>query len=433
MHAWPPLAGRPHKRGSRLFLNWVFTSRERPKIASAPIWAASDADPRCAFFKGRDHGLTCSRQDDRRPRRSSRITRRAGCRFHHRYARQHDPAAPHERCAGLLARDLRAESLHLGPRGDANGRPAAARAARPGPLPADGARWRPLLRDGRRCSAQPRGRAGRRRRRQRRNCRTGRRHPRGGASRRVMADGLERKRHMSSQQTAIVTGASQGIGAALVEALLNAGYNVVATSRTVTQSLAASSNLVLAEEDIGKKETATKVVVAAMENFGSIDLLVTNAGIFSTKPFTEFTTDDFNALVSTNLLGFLYITQLAVEQMLKQKSGAVVSITAALADQPIAGVNAAVPMITKGGLNAVIKSLAIEYAKDGIRFNAVAPGIVDTPLHEDNPKDFLKTLQPMGKMAHVNDVTDAVLYLANAGQVSGEVLHVDGGSHAGRW
>src|SRR6267142_1598513 len=238
---------------------------------------------------------------------------------------------------------------------------------------------------------------------------------------------------MSSNRTAIVTGASQGIGAASVEALLTAGYNVVATSRKVNQSLAASSNLVLVPGDIGKKETAAKVVVAAMETFGSIDLLVTNAGIFSTKPFTEFTTDDFNALVSTNLLGFLYITQLSVEQMLKQKAGAVVSITAALADQPIAGVNAAVPMITKGGLNAVIKSVAIEYAKEGIRFNAVAPGIVDTPMHKNDPKDFLRTLQPMGQIARVNDVIDAVVYLAHAGQVTGEVLHVDGGSHAGRW
>ena len=238
---------------------------------------------------------------------------------------------------------------------------------------------------------------------------------------------------MSSKRTAIVTGASQGIGAALVEAFLNAGYNVVATSRSVTQSLAASSNLVLVAGDIGKQETAAKVVKAAMENFGRIDLLVTNAGIFFTKPFTEFTTDDFTSLVSTNLLGFLYITQLAVAQMLKQRSGAVVSITAALADQPIAGVNAAVPMITKGGLNAVIKSLAIEYAKEGIRFNAVAPGIVDTPMHTDDPKDFLRTLQPMGKIAGVNDIVDAALYLAHAGQVSGEVLHVDGGSHAGRW
>jgi NAD(P)-dependent dehydrogenase (short-subunit alcohol dehydrogenase family) len=238
---------------------------------------------------------------------------------------------------------------------------------------------------------------------------------------------------MSSKQTAIVTGASQGIGAALVDALLNAGYNVVATSRNVNRGLTATSNLVLVAGDIGKQETAIQVVAAAIENFGGIDLLVTNAGIFSTKPFTEFTTDDFNALVSTNLLGFVYITQQAVTQMLKQGSGAVVSITAALADQPIAGVNAAVPMITKGGLNAVIKSLAIEYARKGIRFNAVAPGLVDTPMHKNNPKDALKTMQPMGQIAGVNDVTEAVLYLARAGQVTGEVLHVDGGSHAGRW
>jgi NAD(P)-dependent dehydrogenase (short-subunit alcohol dehydrogenase family) len=237
----------------------------------------------------------------------------------------------------------------------------------------------------------------------------------------------------NTQKTAIVTGAPQGIGAALVDALLNARYNVVATSRNVNQSLKASQNLVLVAGDIGKKETAEKVVTAAMENFGRIDLLVTNAGIFFPKPFTDFTSDDFKALVSTNLLGFLYVTQLAVQQMLKQKSGSVVSITAALADQPIAGVNAAVPMITKGGLNAVIKSLAIEYAKAGIRFNAVAPGIVDTPMHKDNPKDFLRTLQPMGSFAGVNDISDAVLYLARAGQVTGEVLHVDGGSHAGRW
>jgi len=237
----------------------------------------------------------------------------------------------------------------------------------------------------------------------------------------------------NTQKTAIVTGASQGIGAAIVDALLNARYNVVATSRNVNQSLKASSNLVLVAGDIGKKEIAEKVVTAAMENFGGIDLLVTNAGIFFPKPFTDFTSDDFNALVSTNLLGFLYVTQLAVEQMLKQKSGSVVSITAALADQPIAGVNAAVPMITKGGLNTVIKSLAIEYAKEGIRFNAVAPGIVDTPMHKDNPKVFLRTLQPMGSFARVNDISDAVLYLAHAGQVTGEILHVDGGSHAGRW
>jgi len=238
---------------------------------------------------------------------------------------------------------------------------------------------------------------------------------------------------MSDKKTAIVTGASRGIGAGLVEAFLKEGYNVVATSRDATESLTASPSLVLIDGDIGKQETAAKAVDAAIKHFGTIDVLVNNAGIFYTKPFTEFTTENFNALVSTNLLGFLYITQLTVKQMLKQKSGSVVTISGSLADHPIAGVNASVSMITKGGLNTVTRSLAIEYAKEGIRFNAVAPGVVDTPLHKDDPKDFLKTLQPMGRIANVKDVVDAVLYLAEAGQVTGEVLHVDGGAHAGRW
>jgi NAD(P)-dependent dehydrogenase (short-subunit alcohol dehydrogenase family) len=238
---------------------------------------------------------------------------------------------------------------------------------------------------------------------------------------------------MSDKKTAIITGASGGIGAGLVEGLLKQGYNVVATSLDATQRLTASASLVLVDGDIGKQETAAKTVEAAIKHFGTIDVLVNNAGIFYVKPFTDFTTDDFNALASTNLLGFLYITQLTVKQMLKQKSGNVVTISGSLADNPIAGVNASVSMITKGGLNTVTRSLAIEYAKEGIRFNAVAPGVVDTPLHKDDPKDFLRTLQPMGKMAGVKDVVDAVLYLAQAGQVTGEVLHVDGGAHAGRW
>jgi NAD(P)-dependent dehydrogenase (short-subunit alcohol dehydrogenase family) len=238
---------------------------------------------------------------------------------------------------------------------------------------------------------------------------------------------------MSDKKTAIVTGAGQGIGAGLVESFLKAGYNVVATSRNVTQSLTASPSLVLVDGDIGKQETAAKTVEAAIKRFGTIDVLVNNAGIFRTKPFTDFTTEDFNALVSTNLLGFLYITQLTVKQMLKQKSGNVVSITASLADQPFAGEKASVSMMTKGGLNTVIRSLAIEYAKEGIRFNAVAPGVVDTQLHADNPKDSLKALQPMGKIVEIKDIVEAVLYLVQAGQITGEVIHVDGGSHAGRW
>jgi len=238
---------------------------------------------------------------------------------------------------------------------------------------------------------------------------------------------------MSGKKTAIITGASGGIGAGLVEGFLRENYNVVATSREANRKLTTSGSLVLLDGDIGKQQTAACAVEAAINNFGTIDVLVNNAGIFLTKPFTDFTTGDFDALVSTNLLGFFYITQRAVKEMLKQKSGCVVSITAALADQPIAGVNGSVSMITKGGLNTVTRSLAIEYAKEGIRFNAVAPGVVDTPLHSDNPKDSLKTFQPMGKIVEVKDVVDAVLYLAQAGQVTGEILHVDGGSHAGRW
>ena len=237
---------------------------------------------------------------------------------------------------------------------------------------------------------------------------------------------------MSGQKTAIVTGASGGIGTGLVNAFLKDGYKVVGTSLR-TQSSAASPNLVLVDGDIGKQETAAKVVEAALEHFGSVDVLVNNAGILRVKPFIDFTADDFEALVSTNLLGFFYISQCTVKQMLKQKSGNIVNITAALADQPVAGVNASVSMITKGGLNAVTRSLAIEYAKEGIRFNAVAPGVVDTQLHKDATKESLTARQPMKTITTVKDVVDAVLYLARADQVTGEIIHVDGGSHAGHW
>jgi NAD(P)-dependent dehydrogenase (short-subunit alcohol dehydrogenase family) len=238
---------------------------------------------------------------------------------------------------------------------------------------------------------------------------------------------------MSDKKTAIITGASGGIGAGLVEAFLKEGYNVVATSLNTRRSLVSSPSLALVDGDIGKQETAARVVAAAIKHFETIDVLVNNAGIYRTKPFIDFTTDDFNALVSTNLLGFLYMTQFTVRQMLKQKSGNIVSVTAALADQPITGINASVSMITKGGLNTVTRSLAIEYAKEGIRFNAVAPGVVDTPLHKDVPKDSLTTRQPLKTITEVRDIVDAALYLARARQVTGEVIHVDGGSHAGRW
>jgi NAD(P)-dependent dehydrogenase (short-subunit alcohol dehydrogenase family) len=236
---------------------------------------------------------------------------------------------------------------------------------------------------------------------------------------------------MSGKKTAIVTGASGGIGAGLVEGFLREGFNVVATSRDPNRELTSSGSLVLLDGDIGKQQTADHAVEAAINKFGTIDVLVNNAGIFRTKPFLDFTTEDFEALVSTNLLGFFHITQRTVKEMLKQKSGCVVTITAALADRPIAGVNGSISMITKGGLNSATQNLAIEYAKDGIRFNAVAPGIVDTPMHRTEPND--SALQPAMKKATVKDIVDAVLYLAQAGHVSGEILHVDGAAPARRW
>jgi NAD(P)-dependent dehydrogenase (short-subunit alcohol dehydrogenase family) len=237
-------------------------------------------------------------------------------------------------------------------------------------------------------------------------------------------------------KTVIVTGGSQGIGSGAVKAFLDRDYNVVATSRNVTKSkdLPSSPRLALVDGDIGDATTAARVAETAISTFSSIDALVNNAGIFFTKPFTDYTAEDFKQLVSTNLDGFIYVTQLAIKQMLVQKSGgSIVSITASLADNPIAGVNASIPMITKGGLNAITRSLAIEYAKDGIRVNAVAPGVVDTPLHRNNPKDVLKTLSPMGSISTVQEIVDAVIYLTEAPHVTGEVLHVDGGAHIGKW
>jgi NAD(P)-dependent dehydrogenase (short-subunit alcohol dehydrogenase family) len=240
---------------------------------------------------------------------------------------------------------------------------------------------------------------------------------------------------MASKKTVIVTGASQGIGAAVAQAFLDRGYNVVATSRSVSKAgFAPSPYLALVDGDIGQPATAEKVAQTAISKFGSIDHVVNNAGIYAARPFTDYTVDDFRGFVHTNLEGFIFITQNAVKQMLSQGAGgSVTTITAALADNPIAGAPASIPMITKGGLNAITISLASEYAKKHIRFNAVAPGVVDTPLHEKNPKDFLKTLSPMGTISEAKDIADAVVYLAEARYVTGEVLHVDGGAHVGRW
>jgi NAD(P)-dependent dehydrogenase (short-subunit alcohol dehydrogenase family) len=240
----------------------------------------------------------------------------------------------------------------------------------------------------------------------------------------------------NSQKTVIVTGGSQGIGAGVVRAFLDRGYNVVANSRNITKPgvFEASDRLALVDGSIAEAATAASIAEVAKSKFGSINALVNNAGIYFSKRFTDYTVDDLRSLISVNIEGFLFITQLAIKQMLVQNTGgSIVNITSTMVDHPIAGINSAVAMITKGGIEAVTRSLAMEYAKQGIRVNAVAPGIVDTPMHKEDPKEFLKTLQPMGQISDVKDIVEAIIYLTEARQVTGEVLHVDGGAHVGKW
>jgi NAD(P)-dependent dehydrogenase (short-subunit alcohol dehydrogenase family) len=240
----------------------------------------------------------------------------------------------------------------------------------------------------------------------------------------------------TQRKTVIVTGASQGIGAAVANSFLDRGYNVVANSRHITQKneLQRSDNVALVDGDIAQPATAKKLVDTAVQRFGSIDALVNNAGIFMVKPFTQFTLDDFRSLSSTNLDGFIHVTQRVIEQLLEQKrGGSVVSITASIADHPQVALPASLPMITKGGINAISRNLAMEYAKQGIRVNAVAPGVVATPLLHGLSKEFLQSLSPMGQIGTTQDIADAVLFLTEAPRVTGVVLNVDSGAHLGKW
>jgi NAD(P)-dependent dehydrogenase (short-subunit alcohol dehydrogenase family) len=240
---------------------------------------------------------------------------------------------------------------------------------------------------------------------------------------------------IDARKTAIVTGASRGIGSGLVEALLRRSYNVVANSRNITKEtpFVASPSLALVDGDIGDRNTAAKVVDTAVSKFGGIDVLINNAGVFIPKPFTEYSKEDFDILVSTTLAGFLYVSQLAVKQMLRQKSGSIVNISTTLVDQPIAGFGAALQIMLKGALHAVTSALAIEYAKEGIRVNTIALGVINTPMHKPETHNFLKGFHPVGRIGEVNEVVDAALFLTDATFTSGEILHVDGGAHAGKW
>jgi NAD(P)-dependent dehydrogenase (short-subunit alcohol dehydrogenase family) len=233
----------------------------------------------------------------------------------------------------------------------------------------------------------------------------------------------------SSQKVAIVTGASQGLGAAIVKAYRAQGYRVIATSRSIQPS--DDPDVITVAGDIGQRETAQRVVNEALNRFGRIDSLVNNAGIFIAKPFTAYTQEDYDAITGTNLSGFFHITQLAIAEMEKNKSGHIVSITTTLIEHAIDGVPSVLASLTKGGISAATRSLAIEYAKRGVRVNAVAPGIIKTPMHAPETHAALGALHPMGHMGEMSDISQAVMYLENAPFVTGETLHVDGGQIAG--
>ncbi|MEJ0092678.1 MAG: SDR family oxidoreductase [Methylocella sp.] len=235
----------------------------------------------------------------------------------------------------------------------------------------------------------------------------------------------------AERKVALITGASQGIGAGLVKGFLDRGYCVVGNSRTIKPS--DCLDVATVAGDVAYPETADRIVAAAIDRFGRIDTLVNNAGAFISKPFVDYSEADFAALVATNLAGLFHLSQRALAQMLRQGGGHIVNITTSVADQPIAGVPAALAALTKGGLNAVTRSLAIEYANHGVRVNAVSPGIIKTPMHSPEAHGFFATLHPLGRMGEIEEIVEAVLYLESAAFVTGEVLHVDGGAHAGRW
>jgi NAD(P)-dependent dehydrogenase (short-subunit alcohol dehydrogenase family) len=231
------------------------------------------------------------------------------------------------------------------------------------------------------------------------------------------------------RKVAIITGASQGIGAALVNGYLDRNYRVIATARSVKPSN--NPDVLVIPGDIGDRETAKRAVAEGVARFGRIDTLINNAGIFIAKPFTDYTEEDFTAVLRTNTAGFFHITQLALAEMEKQGSGHIVQITTSLVDHANSNVPSVLASLTKGGLSAATRSLAIEYAKRGIRVNAVSPGIIKSPMHPIETHDALAALHPVGHMGELSDIVEAVLYLESAGFVTGEILHVDGGQSAG--
>jgi NAD(P)-dependent dehydrogenase (short-subunit alcohol dehydrogenase family) len=235
----------------------------------------------------------------------------------------------------------------------------------------------------------------------------------------------------TERKVAVVTGASQGIGAGLVRGFLDRGYRVVANSRSIKPD--SSADVLAVAGDIADPAVADRVIAEGVAKFGRVDTLVNNAGVFVAKPFTDYTEADFAGVLSVNVAGFFHVTQRAVRQMLKQGGGHIVNLTTTLVGQPVKSVPSALASLTKGGLDAVTRALAIEYADRGIRVNAVAPGVIKTPMHAPETHAFLAGLHPVGRMGEVQEVIDAILYLESAGFVTGETLHIDGGAHAGHW
>jgi NAD(P)-dependent dehydrogenase (short-subunit alcohol dehydrogenase family) len=238
----------------------------------------------------------------------------------------------------------------------------------------------------------------------------------------------------AEQKVVVITGASQGIGADLVQGFLKIGYNVVANSRSIRKrDLASDPAILVVDGDIASARAAERVVSEAVERFGRIDTLVNNAGVFISKSFIDYSEADFATITAINLAGFFHISQKAASWMLRAGFGHIVNITATIAQQPMVSLPATLAALTKGGLNAVTRSLAIEYASRGIRVNAVSPGVIRTPMHSPETHRFLDGLQPMGRMGETQEIVKAVMYLESAAFVTGEILYVDGGASAGRW
>lgn len=235
----------------------------------------------------------------------------------------------------------------------------------------------------------------------------------------------------TEQKVVVITGASQGIGASLVKAFRDRNYRVIANSRSISAD--GDDDILAVPGDISNPETAERIVREGLDRFGRIDSLVNNAGIFLSKPFTEFTQEDFAQNIGVNVAGFFNITQRVAAEMAKQGAGHIVTITTSLVDQPIVGLPSVLASLTKGGLNSATKSLAMEFAGSGVRVNAVSPGVIKTPMHPEETHAGLAGLHPVKRMGEISDVVDAVLYLESAPFVTGEILHVDGGQNAGRW